>query len=270
MKWSSRILLSMLIILVGGLVSSNMILKKVYDKLDKGDIYWTFVKVSEQPFKYLKVEGGNITNIAFEQNAHCSFRILNEWNRFHNDFVKVFVKSDTLFVKFIYTIKNLDEKFWMQRMTLVRIFSPELLYVEGRDTKMEMFKLKQKSISLNMSGKSSFEIESMERNLDSICVIQKDSSEVVIEMSPEFNGIEPLLPADSRVQLNIKGMPPIVNMPLGKTKSKETMFVGSVTAAIQGNSLLDIGHAQINNLQLKVADSSGVILSGGALKKISK
>jgi hypothetical protein len=65
-------------------------------------------------------------------------------------------------------------------------------------------------------------------------------------------------------------MPPIVNMPLGKTKSKETMFVGSVTAAIQGNSLLDIGHAQINNLQLKVADSSGVILSGGALKKISK
>jgi hypothetical protein len=62
--------------LVAGLLSSNMILKKEYDKVDKSDIYWTFGNILEQPFKYLKIKGGNITNIAFEQSSNYSVRVL--------------------------------------------------------------------------------------------------------------------------------------------------------------------------------------------------
>jgi hypothetical protein len=39
-------------------------------------------------------------------------------------------------------------------------------------------------------------------------------------------------------------------------------------AIVEGYSLLDLGHAQINSLQLSIADSSAIILSGGALKKL--
>ena len=186
MKLSTGILLTMLFVLVAGLLASNMILKKEYDKVDKSDVYWTYRKILTQPFRYLKIEGGNITNIAFEQSANCSLRVLEEWQRYHEGVVKAFVKNDTLFVKFTYTNKNMDEKIWMGGMTLVRIFSPELLTVNGFNTKLEMFKMKQKSFTVNMAGRSSFEVESMVPDLDTLNVSQKDSSVVVFEMSPEY------------------------------------------------------------------------------------
>src|SRR5450755_2432653 len=106
MKLSTRILVTMLFVLVAGLLASNMILKREYDKVDKSDVYWTYRRILEQPFKYLKIENGNITNIAFEQSAHCSVRVLEEWQRYHEGVVKASVKNDTLFMKLSYTNKN--------------------------------------------------------------------------------------------------------------------------------------------------------------------
>jgi hypothetical protein len=51
-------------------------------------------------------------------------------------------------------------------------------------------------------------------------------------------------------------------------KSKEAMWIQSLTASVEGVSLLDVGHAQIGLIQLQIADSSGILLSGGALKKV--
>ena len=47
----------------------------------------------------------------------------------------------------------------------------------------------------------------------------------------------------------------------------EAFHVNSVSANIQNTSVLDIGHAQIDSLKLNVGDSSGVLLSGGTLRK---
>jgi hypothetical protein len=43
-----------------------------------------------------------------------------------------------------------------------------------------------------------------------------------------------------------------------------------VKAALEGYSILDIGHSQVRAMQLRIADSSAIILSGGALRKIDK
>ncbi len=48
------------------------------------------------------------------------------------------------------------------------------------------------------------------------------------------------------------------------------MTVDSLQATVQGTSLLDIGHFQVRALQLNIADSSGVILSGGTLRGMKK
>ena len=139
-----------------------------------------------QPFKYLKIEGGNSTKIAFEQSKNYSVRVLNDWERYHPELIKSYVKNDTLFINFVYNRNNQNEKDWMEWTTLVRIFSPELLSVEGFNTNFEMFKLKQKSITVNMSGKSKFEVESMIPEMDSINVVQRDSAAVEFEMSPDY------------------------------------------------------------------------------------
>ena len=48
------------------------------------------------------------------------------------------------------------------------------------------------------------------------------------------------------------------------------MNINSVKANIEGYSILDLGHAQIQSLQLKIAESSAIILSGGSLKRLTK
>ena len=266
MKLSSRILLSMLIILVAGLLLSNIILKNEYNKIDKSDLYWNYTSVLAQPFKYLKIDGGNITNIAFEQNKNYSVRVLNDWQRYRPQIIQASVKNDTLFVKFVSTANNQNEKEWMKRTTLVRIFSPELLFVEGFNTNFEMFKLKQKSIIVNISGKSKFEVESMIPDMESINVVQKDSASVEFEMSPDYKSKKREdAVVNKGVQVHFGDKP--ITSGLTDIKSDEAMSINSVNANVQGYSMLDLGHAQIQSLQLKIADSSAIILSGGALRK---
>lgn len=270
MKLTSRILLALLIILISGVLLSNVILKKEYDKVDKTDIYWTYEAVLKQPFKYLKLTGGNGTKIAFEQSPKYSVRILQEWKRHHNGGIKAHVSNDTLYINFDFIPSNPYEKFWMKNITAVRIFSPELLSFDGFNTNFEMFKLKQKSINVKIAGRSGFEIESMIPAMDSINVSQKDSSEVIFEMSPDYKSVKPNEKKEAVVEDKNTGNIIFYKSPEQQIKSDEAMFINSVNANIKGYSILDLGHAQIQSLHLNIADSSAIILSGGALKKVNK
>ncbi|MCW3108165.1 MAG: hypothetical protein JWQ09_2671 [Segetibacter sp.] len=276
MKVSTTILLVTLILLVSAMFASNVLLKKEYDKVDKSDLYWTYGKILQQPFKHLKIEGGNITNIAFEQSANPSVRVFKNWEGYEKGSVKTFVKNDTLFVKFPNTFKNQNEKQWLKYITPVRIFSPELLSVEGFDTNFELFKLKQKSIHINLSGKSKLEVESYLSDLDSLTISQKDSSEVVFEMSPDLMTSEPKAAGTAGVKGEVSVKAETLNRgdvmlaPAAVRKGWEAMNVQFVEANLKDISLLDIGHAQIKSLKLNIADSSAIILSGGTLKTIRK
>ena len=154
---------------------------------------------------------------------------------------------------------NQYEKFWMQDITAVRIFSPELLSVDGFNTNFEMFKLNQKGMNVTITGKSRFEVESIIPAFDTLNISQKDSSEVIFEMSPEFKTT--IVTDASRIGVSFGATQQI--------KSNEAMSIQSVNANLQGYTLLDLGHAQIKSMQLHIADSSAIILSGGALKKIN-
>lgn len=226
----------MLLLAIAGLFVSNNILKSEYEKVDKTDMYWTYGKILEQPFNHINIQGGNITNIAFEQSSSASVKVSKNWEGYRNGTVKATVKNDTLFIKFPNTYRDIYQRDWMKGNTLIRIFSPQLLSFTGFDTKFEMYKTTQKSIAINLSGKSSFEMESIIPDLDSFNITAKDSSAVIFEMSPEY-------------------------------RVSESYHVKFVKADLKDVSLLDIGHGQVDSLKLSIADSSGVLLSGGTLKK---
>src|SRR4051812_12736602 len=168
MKFTTRILLLIGVFMIAGLLLSNMIFKKQYDAMDKSDIYWTYDKVLEQPFKYLNITGGNGTNIYYEPSAKPSVRLLQEWVLYHHGEVKASVRNDTLFLNFDYNPASPFEKAWLRVNTPLRIFSPELLSVTGNNTHFEMQKVKQKSINVNLTGKSQFEVESMSKTMDTV------------------------------------------------------------------------------------------------------
>lgn len=269
MKLSSKILLTIFLIMIVGLLSSNMILKKQYDSIDKSDIYWTYDKVLEQPFNYLNITGGNGTNIYYEQSAKPSVRLLHEWVKYHGGNVKADIKNDTLFINFDFKAANSFERVWLENAAPVRIFSPELLFVSGNNTNFEMQRLKQKSITVNMSGKSKFEIESMYPAMDSINVTQSDSTAVVFEMSPDYKKSSCDNRPQGKVEFHNEAGVAVV-YPTQKSDFDESMSINTVTANIRGYSILDIGHAQIQKLYVDVSDSSAIVLSGNALKKFSK
>ncbi len=233
--------------------------------------YWNYTTVFSQPFRYIKIKGGNITNIAFEQSKKSSVRVLNDWKRDHPQLFQSGVKNDTLFIKFVYSPDNQNEKEWLKHNTIVRIFSPELLCVNGFNTNFGMFKLKQKSITVNMSGKSTFEVESMIPVMDSINVVQRDSAAVEFEMSPDYKSLKRKdTVLNKGVQINFGDNIPSSGQGSNEIKSDEAMKINSVKADLTGHTILDIGHAQIQSLELHISDSSAIILSGGALKRMGK
>ena len=272
MKVSSVILLVTFLLLVTALFASNLLLKKEYDKIDKSDIYWTYGSILEQPFRHLVIEGGNLTHIAFEPSKKSSVRVFRMWEGFDNKVVKASVRNDTLFVTFPGDVKDPNEKRYMSWNTLVRIFSPELLSVNGSNTNFGLYKMRQKNLNIKLSGKSKLEVESYLNTFDSLHITQRDSSEVVFEMSPDLMGTKAprkVIP-DEHVKIRAEmGKENLLNAEEIPT-SWETMYVKAVDADIKGASLLDIGHAQINTLHLNITDTSGIILSGGSLRRFKR
>ncbi len=275
MKLSTVILLTTFLLLLVAMVMSNILLKKQYDQLDKSNLYWNYEKLLGQPFSHLKIEGGNLTNIAFEQNEKASIQISKNWRETESSLVKAHVYNDTLFVKFPLVAKDAYEKEYLRRSTMVRIFSPHLWSVEGFNTNFTLYKLKQKSISVCLSGKSNVVVEMYLHDLDTLRIKQQDSSRVVFRMSPELeNKSVEEQPVNSKAPLNVQKEPLHYNndqaYPDGEAQpvSWETLHMKYVDANIQGVSILDLGHAQIHILHLNISDTSAIILSGGGLKKL--
>ncbi|MDB5014094.1 MAG: hypothetical protein JWQ25_2296 [Daejeonella sp.] len=190
------------------------------------------------PFKYLRIDGGNVTNIVFEQQKNYSVRVLDYWGGYDKDSVKTYLAGDTLHVQFVKSPTDLYKKSWMETNVLIRIAAPQLFAIDGYNTNLELEKLDQKELYINLAGKSRIEVESNVHNLDKLSINLRDSSQVIFEMNP-----------------NLKQSP--------------TIKVKKVAVKMQGVSLLDMGHMNVDNLQLDVSESSAVILSGYNLKSHS-
>ena len=118
-----------------------------------------------------------------------------------------------------------------------------------------------------MSGKSKFEVESLYPSMDSINITQHDSTSVVFEMSPDYRKSASDNKPEGKVEFH-NTMGEAVVYSTKQNDFNESMSINFVTANLQGYSILDVGHAQIQKLQLQVSDSSAIALSGGALRKI--
>jgi len=240
LKLSTLILITMMVLVVISVFATNMVFKNEYNKRDKNDLYWNYDKILEKPYKYLKIDGGNVTNIIFEPSANPSVRVLKQWRNFHKEnSVSAYVKNDTLYLKFNNKYNNQGEKNWMQSEVLVRLFAPQLLAVNGTETNFEMQKMKQKNFNISLKGKSRLEVESYSPDFDTLNVTQSDSSQVIFEMSPDL-------------------------------KASPMMNFKNVTANMTGYTLLDVGRGYIDHMKLNISDSSAVILSGRSLKTSSK
>ena len=240
MKLSSKILTILLLLVVVAMVFSNFTLKKEFDKMDKTDLYWDFEKISEQQFRHVKIENGNITNVVFETNPKYSVRIFKGWKYFGRDTIKTYILSDTLFIIFP-KIEEMEFHLreWMKYMVLIRVFAPDLISLEAHNSNFNLFKLNQSRLAIKLSGKSETEVETYSPFFKKLDISESDSSSVFFEISPDIKG-------------------------------SGTIYIDSVNATLKDLSWLGLGHAQIKSFNESIEDSSAVEISGKTLKTIKK
>lgn len=239
MKLSSIILLVLLTLYITSIFASNIILKHTFNKLDKRDSYWNYNKIAVRPFRHLKVKGGNLTNIIYEPGTSSSVRTLNYLEFYLKDRIKISYLKDTLFLEISDHNTSLSLQDFIRSKVLIRLFSPELLSVQGTNTNLALFKFKQRKLSCRVTGKSQLEVESYVSDIDYINVAAQDSAKIQFEMAPELN-------------------------------ASKSMHLNTLDARVQGNSILDVGHFRIETARYTIEDTSAIVLSGKTLSALQQ
>ena len=236
MKWSNTILITALLTGLAGLFGSNALIKKVYESIDKSDKYWNFKKLTDQPFKHIRITGGNVSNIVYDQSPQSSVKVLPEWHGSDDGTVKAMVKNDTLVIDYANTYRDIYEKHWLRDAVTVRISGPEVKSVTGSDTRLMLNKYNQPALKVDLSGNSRLVVNSYRTQFEKLDVNLSDSSLTTISMSDE-------------------------------TFTKDIIKIDEVNATGRGMSLLNLRSSSIERLHLDLADSASVALSGYTLTK---
>jgi len=237
MKKATLILKVLLGLFIMSLFGSEFVLKNQYDKIDKTDPFWNYSKLARGTFHHLKLMGGNVTRIFFSPSPHASVGVLNYWEGSAQGRVKTNISDDTLFLHIDPKEETPGIRDWMKNHTLIAITCPDLQSVNVFNTNLNIGKMKQKTLGITSAGRSRLEWESYTPDFDSINIHMRDSSDIIIEMADEI-------------------------------KSTGTMNVKTLYADVQGHSVLDVGHFQIQSLHQLIGDTAAILLSGYSLKKV--
>jgi hypothetical protein len=237
MKKSSLILLILAAVFIVSLIGSDLILKNMYDQIDKSDPFWNYTKLNTGVFHHVCISGSNVTKASFIPGPNGSLGVLNYWEKELRSRIESSISNDTLFIKFKERTDPPNLRYFMKSRVLVAISCPELISVNAFNANLDLFRLKQKNLSVNLTGKSAMEVESYNPDFDSLFVNQRDTSRLEFEMSEELKG-------------------------------SGIMHAKWIDARLQNRSLLDVGHFQIENMRQSVGDSAGIILSGSTLRTL--
>jgi hypothetical protein len=237
MKISSFILITLLGLLIVSLIVSNIIFKNQYDRIDKSDPFWNYTKLNKGNFHHISLQGGNETRISFIPSPHGSIGVLNDWEQSMSDRIETQISDDTLFVRIKQRWDPPGIRNWMKYHAIISVSCPHLLSVNVMNSKLDLYKMKEKDLSVRLAGKSQMEVESDIPDFDSIYVRQSDSSQLKFEMAEDLAG-------------------------------SGVMNAKLLDASVQGYSLLDIGHFKIQNLHQTLGDTAAIIFSGYTLGRI--
>lgn len=237
MKKASRMLVILGILLIMSVIISNLILRKQYNNINKSDPFWNYAKLAQGPFHHIVMSGCNKTRAVFSPGPNGSIGVLNIWESSMQERLTASIVHDTLFVRMDDRAESPNVLAWMKSRTLIAISAPEIYSVAARDVNLDMTRMKQQNISINLSGKSRMEFETYIPNFDSLSVIQMDSSELKFEMADELG-------------------------------NDHILHARSISSNVKGYSFLNIGHFQIQSFHPVIGDSSAIAVSGGTLRSL--
>jgi hypothetical protein len=251
MKLTNKILTGMLVLFGLSIIISAFKFKQEYDKNDKGELYFLYGTIEEQPFHHLVINGGNLTRVVYEPADKSSVRVFKRWNGYHDHRLKTEVRNDTLYLDIPNRYNDIYEKMQLSGTNIIRLFSPELKSVTGTNTNLKLTKLKQKNIIVDISGNSSFVAESLIYDLNALNLKASDTTNIVFEIAASLK---------KTTTEGTDGLPAVI-------KGWDAFHISRLQASASGHSFIDIGHAQVDSIDFHLSDTSAILLSGGTIRK---
>jgi hypothetical protein len=235
MKKATWMLVILGVFLFLSVIASNLILRNQFNNIDKSDPFWNYAKLATGSFHHIMLSGSNETRVMFSPGRTGSVGVLNFWESEMRKRVQSTIARDTLFVHMDNRVDPPNIREWMKYRVLIAISAPDIYSVHARDANLDMSKMKQRSIAIDLSGKSRMEFESYISDFDSLSIIQRDSSELTFEMADELG-------------------------------NDHVLHARSIRSNVNGYSFLNIGHFQIQSFHPVIGDSSAIAVSGGTLR----
>jgi hypothetical protein len=171
MKLSLKLLLGMISTFLVLIVINAFSLKSKWEKIDKNNLYSDFKKLSNKPFKYLKVStvDGMIGKVNISKGQNFQIHVSPFWS----ERVRAKILKDTLYVEFINNSNGKSPAFDEYEKVVV-VECPELDKIETNNVTVVIDSLNQKSMSLLGKGYGSFESKSL--TLNDLKLVLKDNS----------------------------------------------------------------------------------------------
>ena len=171
--------------------------------MDKNNHYTDFKKLSNTPFKYLKVStaDGMIGKVNISQSKNYQLYVSQLWS----ERVRTKILKDTLYMEFIEDSKGKTYEFDEYEKVVV-VECPEVEKIETYNVTVVIDTLNQKSISLLGKGYGSFESKSV--SLNDLKLVLRDNSSCNFHPQKQLKLISFDADLSSKSYLNMRAVLP--------------------------------------------------------------
>lgn len=149
MKTSNKILLGLFAGLLATLIWTDFSLRAVYAKINLADVFKNYQNVAVQPFKYLKITGGNAYTIEIRQAEKFDMKVMAS----RASFLKTAFQKDTLFVRFL-VAGSPQNRFASDLPLGLIIFCPSISEIFANGTNNLISQWNSDSMQLTLNGNS--------------------------------------------------------------------------------------------------------------------
>jgi hypothetical protein len=242
-KWSTKLLVGVLALVVSSIFASNMMLKNEYDlmKNKPKDRFAGYQKIVNQPFKYVVSDSGSLAgDILFESSNESSVYMTQFLDAPTHLSQNIFVKNDTLFVKLneanFSQYSDIEKKQLNRKNPFLHVLTSDIQSISVSNSVVVMDSKNPNGLTINLSNHAHFTIKNKISNLDFCKISLRNFSTFMIEENI------------SNKKINIK----------------------TIEADMRDSSNLYLKHANIDSFKFNATQGNTVELSSATLMNLMK
>lgn len=255
-KWSSRLLVALVVLVVASVFGSSFLLKRQYDLLQAesagvDERFRGCKRLVNQPFTHIKTVGGSTWQISVEIGEQSAVFVKNKGQDWAIMAEKIFVRNDTLFVNLEKQGQQETYRYPTVNASII-IIAPKIQSIDADNSYISVGMWYQKSMTVNLANMSTLEtalpIDSLnfcKISMDNYC---KFTINNILESHIDNNG--------DRYTLD--------------NQTSNATVISTVEADLKNGCELQLGNANVQNFKLNTTNGNKIELSSETMKGLMK